>query len=165
MGLGGVRPLAGEVVQPGSVAMRARPPSGVRRPRTAAQRPPAGRRLRSCRGMSHRLGTGHRAAHAPRCSAASELAPARTESQTTSSVRETIRVVGRPRRMLGNGRWPARSDDRRYPRLSVVFQWCAAPPRPQGHELGRQSRSPADPCSNTEWPGQGRSPRTVVDHW
>ena len=37
---------AGEVVQPGSVALRARPPSGGRQPRTAAQRPPAGRRLK-----------------------------------------------------------------------------------------------------------------------
>ena len=38
-----VRPLAGEVVQPAGVAMRARPPSRVRRPRTAGQRPPVGR--------------------------------------------------------------------------------------------------------------------------
>src|SRR5215211_3561376 len=45
-----VRPLAGEAVQLASVAMRARPPSGVRRPRTAARRPPAGRRLTACSG-------------------------------------------------------------------------------------------------------------------
>ena len=37
-----VRPLAGEAAQLAGVAMRARSPSGVRRPRTAGQRPPTG---------------------------------------------------------------------------------------------------------------------------
>jgi hypothetical protein len=76
-----------------------------------------------------------------------------------SSVRETIRVIGRPGRTLGNACRPARSADRRSPLLSVAFRWSAAPPRPRWErgETQPQPIAPADqnPC----WTAASSSPR------
>jgi hypothetical protein len=80
--------------------------------------------------------------------------PARTEPHVTSSVRERIKVVGRPAMLVEKGYRAATLSDRRCPVLSVVVGCDVAPMWPQGHELGRHCREEGPSCSEAERRGQ-----------